>query len=83
MAAQRDNIKVVIRFKGAEDVEDGEQGQTLKNGNRSWTVDEDRGEVMPPATEKNKAAELFTFDDVLVANSQERMYRHAAKETVT
>ena len=38
---------------------------------------------MPPATEKNKAAELFTFDHVLVANSQERMYRYAAKETVT
>lgn len=53
----KDHIKVVIRFKGKEEL-----GEPSNKGGDRWSLDEKRSEILPPSSEKNKIPELFTFD---------------------
>lgn len=73
MPIDTDPIKVVIRFKGREDLTPEEFKQ--------WSFATDGKGLFTPESGKEKKRQ-YTFDHVLVENTQERMYRYAAKETV-
>ena len=68
-----DTIKVVIRFKGREDLNDAELCK--------WQFDEDYKSVQAPCPPGDKRTNMdtlkYTFDDILVESSQEKMYYYA------
>jgi hypothetical protein len=68
-----DTIKVVIRFKGREALTDSEISK--------WEFDEDYRCVQaprPPGDNRSNMDTLkYTFDDILVEASQEKMYYYA------
>lgn len=68
-----DTIKVVIRFKGREALTDSEISK--------WQFDADYKSVQaprPPGDNRTNMDTLrYTFDDILVEASQEKMYYYA------
>jgi hypothetical protein len=74
----QDTIKVVIRFKGCEDLSDSEIAK--------WEFDEDYTSVQAPCPPGDRRTNMdtlkYTFDDILVEASQEKMYYYAGRETV-
>ena len=74
----QDTIKVVIRFKGCEDLSDSEIAK--------WEFDEDYTSVQAPCPHGDRRTNMdnlkYTFDDILVEASQEKMYYYAGRETV-
>ena len=75
MPASVETIKVIIRFKGHEGIDNKDE--------ESWKVN-GKKEILAPKTEHGAGNEgmKFTFDHVLVESTQEDMYYHAAKDTV-
>ena len=73
-----ETIKVVIRFKGREELEQQEA--------RDWTLSPDGKQLQAPNLEGSKAQPgdlKFTFDHILDSDcDQENMYRMAGSETV-
>ena len=69
----QDTIKVVIRFKGGEKLNDQEMTK--------WQFDEEFKSVQAPPPPGDKRTNMdtlkYTFDDILVEASQEKMYYYA------
>jgi hypothetical protein len=61
MPVDLDTIKVVIRFKGKESLEDEEKD--------AWKFNEKATEVRLPTAYENSKGEKLTFDHVLVENT--------------
>lgn len=84
MRGQVEAIKVFIRFRGFEPLQDFDK-QMWKIGEDGFTL-----RAPPPMrcgvkknVEENNTGEQFTFDRILDDVSQEEMYKIAARETVS